>query len=201
MIKRTFRFLLILSLFSCCWGCTPSTEGNGKGPLDEPLVVFLVRHAEKIDESVDPDLNPDGYERAGELARVLSDAGIQYIHSSDFKRTRRTAGPLANQLELEIEIYDKWNLHELAEHVEHRGGRHLVVGHSNTTPALVEIFGGEPGSPIEEIFEYDRLYILSFDRNEVNTVLLRYGPSRSRAPRRNMASSLLVPQTPGSALN
>jgi broad specificity phosphatase PhoE len=165
------------------------------------LVVVLVRHAEKINESVDPDLNQDGYERAGDLARVLSDAGIQFIHSSDFKRTRRTAGPLANQLELEIEIYDKWDLHALADHVKNMGGRHLVVGHSNTTPALVELFGGDPGPPIEEMFEYDRLYILSFDRYEVNTVLLRYGPSCSSTPSSNMASSLLVPQTPGSALN
>lgn len=201
MIIRTFRFLLILSLFFYYRGCIPSTEGNGEGPLDEPLVVFLVRHAEKIDESADPALNRDGYKRAEELARVLSDAGIQFIHSSDFKRTRSTARPLANQLKLEIGIYDKWNLHALAEHVKLLGGRHLVVGHSNTTPALVEIFGGDPGSPIEEVYEYDRLYILSFDRYEVNTVLLRYGPSRSSAPSSNMASSLLVPQIPGSALN
>ena len=38
------------------------------------------------------------------------------------------------------------------------GLRHLVVGHSNTTPPLVELFGGDAGPPIDEASEYDRLY-------------------------------------------
>ncbi|NIT87109.1 MAG: hypothetical protein GWM92_07640, partial [Gemmatimonadetes bacterium] len=40
-------------------------------------------------------------------------------------------------------------------------GRHLVVGHSDTTPRLVTLLGGEPGPPIVEAREYDRLYVLT----------------------------------------
>jgi len=53
-------------------------------------------------------------------------------------------------------------------------GRHLVLGHSNTTPQLVEALGGEPGAPIEEM-EYDRLYIVTLMDGRTSTVLLRFG--------------------------
>ena len=49
-----------------------------------------------------------------------------------------------------------------------------MVGHSNTTPALVEALGGDPGSPIESL-EYDRLYMVTFEGG-VGT----YGPASVR---------------------
>ena len=56
------------------------------------------------------------------------------------------------------------------------GGRHLVVGHSNTVPDLVERLGGDGGEAIEEAGEYDRLYIVTLKREgRASTVLLRYG--------------------------
>ena len=55
------------------------------------------------------------------------------------------------------------------------GGRHLVVGHSNTTPSVVELLGGDPGSKIEKT-EYDRLYIVTIGADgAVSTLLIRYG--------------------------
>jgi broad specificity phosphatase PhoE len=180
-------------------GCYQSS--NGSGTSGDPLTVFLVRHAEKVDQSRDPDLSMEGYRRASELARVLADADIERIFSSDFIRTRETASPLAEALDLRIELYDPRDLYTLAEQLKKDGGRHLVVGHSNTTPALVEILGGDPGSPIIEEYEYDRLYVVSFTGNEVITVLLRYGEFFSSAPSNSRASSLLVPHTSGSALN
>jgi hypothetical protein len=66
---------------------------------------------------------------------------------------------------------------------------------------MVEILGGEPGPAIVEATEYDRLYMLTISKGEVNTVLLRYGKSCSSEPSSISASSLLVPQTSGSALN
>ena len=64
--------------------------------------MFLVRHAEKVDQSKDPDLSPDGYRRAEELACVLADADIEHIHSSDFIRTRLTAAPVAEKFGLDV---------------------------------------------------------------------------------------------------
>ena len=47
---------------------------------------------------------------------------------------------------------------------------------SNTTPPLVELLGGDGGSPIVEASEYDRLYIVTTKEGEpVKSYLTRYG--------------------------
>jgi 2,3-bisphosphoglycerate-dependent phosphoglycerate mutase len=64
----------------------------------------------------------------------------------------------------------------LAADMRAAGGRHLVVGHSDTTPELVGLLGGEPGPAIDEPSEYDRLYIVTIGADgAVTSVLLRYG--------------------------
>lgn len=143
-----------------------------------PLVIFLVRHAEKVDTSSDAALSPAGKVRAQALATTLKDAGINHIHSSDYRRTRNTAAPIATLLAKEIQLYDPLKLSEFATKLKKAQGRHLVVGHSNTTPALAKLLGGESGSPIVEANEFDRLYIITISNDGlVNTVLLRYSGS------------------------
>ncbi|HJN13198.1 MAG: histidine phosphatase family protein [Pirellulaceae bacterium] len=140
------------------------------------LVVFLVRHAEKVDASRDPELSSVGKERAKKLALVLRDANIKHIHSSDFIRTRDTAAPFAARLKLRVELYDPNDLPTLLKKLRQTGDRHLVVGHSTSTPAAVKMLGGKPGSVINEAGEFDRLYIITVDTNgNVSTVLMRYG--------------------------
>jgi 2,3-bisphosphoglycerate-dependent phosphoglycerate mutase len=144
-----------------------------------PTVVYLVRHAEKQDDGTrDPGLTTQGTERAILLSQMLRDAEITQIHSTEFKRTQLTAAPLAESLGLAVTSYDPRDLPAFAAWLKENPGRHLVSGHSNTTPALVAALGGEPGDPIEEAHEYDRLYIVTLSGDgTVATVLLRYGPS------------------------
>ena len=166
-ILFSFSLLALLSL------AHPSPPAD---TAEEPLVVFLVRHAEKVDEGEDPELNAAGRERAGVLAGILRDAGIGHVHSSDFIRTRNTASPTAAVFGLELEIYDPGDLVSLVEHLRATGGRHLVVGHSNTTPGVVELLGGTPGSEIDEPGEFDWLYVVTISAGgEASTVLMRYG--------------------------
>ncbi|MEL6538878.1 MAG: hypothetical protein AAFQ98_25910, partial [Bacteroidota bacterium] len=109
------------------------------------------------------------------LAHSLSNANIGQVHSTDYGRTRETAMPTSHRLGLETALYDPRDLPTFAQQLLAAGGKHLVVGHSNTTPQLVQLLGGEPGTDIHEE-EYDRLYILTVAANgDVNTVLLRYG--------------------------
>ncbi len=199
---RNLKFLLVFIVIVSS-GCIPETKEGAKQGVPDPLVIFLVRHAEKDEVNMEKDsrLTEEGYIRAAELARTLADAEIGFVHSTDYIRTRNTAAPVAELFGLEIELYSKSDLHELADAMKALGGRHLVVGHSKTTPALVEILGGKPGVPIVESTEYDRLYILTIVNDEISTVLLRYGKSCSSEPSRISASSLLVPHTSGSALN
>jgi len=146
---------------------------------DGPVLVYLVRHAEKLDDSRDPPLNEAGKARAVELARVLGDAGITHVWSTDFARTRSTAAPTAEALGVAVQTYDPSKGREFVEELLHTPGRHLVVGHSNTTPALVKLLGGEPGGPISDT-EYDRLYVVVLDGQRVTTTLLRYGVPAGR---------------------
>jgi broad specificity phosphatase PhoE len=186
MIKRCFLrpfFASILTL-ALLTPLGPSLEAfaqpAGEAPAEAPLettVVFLVRHGEKTqDHPHDPSLSHEGLLRAAALADLLADAGIDHIFSSDFIRTRRTVQPLADRLRLSIQPYDPGDLPALAQILRAQPGRHLVSGHSNTTPQLVALLGGEPGEPIDEATEYDRLYILTLAPSGTVTTLLRYGP-------------------------
>jgi len=176
MSVQSFHKLSLVLLVVLISACSLQTEKNPEGRKDVSLQVFLVRHAEKVDQSRDPELTPAGYVRAATLAQTLRSADIEYVHSTDFIRTRKTADPLAAINGLQIDLYDPSDLRGLVEEMYRVGGRHLVVGHSNTTPRMVELLGGEPGLAINEIDEFDRLYLVSVNRRgEVSTVLLRYG--------------------------
>ena len=142
--------------------------------LKSPLIVFVVRHAEKVDESQDSDLSPVGAQRANTISTMLRDCAIEHVHSTDFKRTRRTAAPTANKMNLDVKLYDASDSSALAERMKTIRGRHLVVGHSNTVPELVKLLGGDPGTDIGKN-EYDRLYIVSVGKDETTTLLMRFG--------------------------
>jgi len=163
-VATVAALLLAITLIGC-----PS-------PQQESLVVFLVRHAEKADLGDDPELSATGHERSAALAAALRSSEIEYVHSSDYIRTRDTAAPMATDHGLEVELYDPRELPALVEKLRGTGGRHLVVGHSNTTPSMVELLGGSPGSPIDEKAEYDRLYIVTIGEDgAVSSVMMRYG--------------------------
>lgn len=140
---------------------------------DAPVVVYLVRHAEKVDDSRDPPLSPVGAGRAEALAVILRDAGITHVWSTDFHRTRNTATPTATALGLTVELYNPAAMAEFGARLKATPGRHLVVGHSNTTPGLVKALGGDPKGDILDT-EYNRLYIVTL-QGSVSSVLLRYG--------------------------
>jgi phosphohistidine phosphatase SixA len=158
----------------------------GAGAARAQTIVYLVRHAEPEmpamgATSSNPGLNMAGRERAHALVHVLEEAGITGVLSTDFNRTRQTVTPLAETLGLQVEVYDPHALDALAERLKHTPGRFVVAGHSNTTPQLVSLLGGEPGEPINESYEFDRLYqvVIGAD-GSVTTTLLRYGPVSGR---------------------
>ena len=161
-------FLLLLGVASCA-------PVQAQQPAE--TVVFLVRHAEKAsDDPRDPSLTAEGQTRAQLLAAMLAQTNIDHIYSTDYKRTQQTVAPLSEKLGVEIESYDPRDLEGFAEALRQQPGRLLISGHSNTTPQLVAALGGEPGEPIVEETEYDRLYILTIASDgSVSTVLLRFG--------------------------
>jgi broad specificity phosphatase PhoE len=140
-------------------GTAGREAGQVTTPRSAPRHAFLVRHAEK-DTSVaeDPPLTAAGEARARALADRLADEGIARILASDTRRARDTAAPLAARLGLQVQLYDPARLEDLAGELLWLRDNVLVVGHSNTTGELAGLLGGDPGPPIREADEYDRLY-------------------------------------------
>ena len=122
----------------------------------DAVTVVLVRHAERLDDSGDSPLNDVGQERVERLRTLLADVDFTHVHSTNLTRTRDTASPIAEDDGVELIFYSPGELEQLAETIRATPGRHLVSGHSNTTPQLAEALGGAAHGPIDEM-EYDRL--------------------------------------------
>ena len=148
----------------------------------EPSAIYLVRHGEKASIGHDPALTPQGQLRAHNIATILHRSGIQAIFSTPTTRTLQTARPLAQQLGLKVERYEPAAPEALVEQVKALHGAVLVVGHSNTLPELVRLFGGAPGSDIADD-DYDRLYQLTPSPGGiVRTVVLTSLPASGGVP-------------------
>jgi phosphohistidine phosphatase SixA len=129
--------------------------------LAEPSAIYIVRHAEKAPEGKDPDLTADGQARARNIAAMLQKAGVTHVFSTPTARTRETAQPLAERAGVAIENYDPRAPQALADKVHALDGAVLIVGHSNTVPALVRLLGGDEADKEIPETEYNRLYQLT----------------------------------------
>jgi broad specificity phosphatase PhoE len=122
--------------------------------------VFVVRHGEKVDESVDPLLSAKGQARAQTLARHLRGAGIKAIFVTQYKRTALTAAPLAAALGLKPVMVPAGDAPALVDHIRKHYPEDvvLVVGHSNTVPAILERLGHPDPVTIGDD-EFDNLFV------------------------------------------
>jgi 2,3-bisphosphoglycerate-dependent phosphoglycerate mutase len=104
--------------------------------------IILVRHAEKVDASQDPELSAEGKQRAERLVRAIKKYKPGAIYSTDFKRTRDTVGPMASRRKLQIQTYDARKPAELIDAImKSKTKRFLISGHSNTIPGLANLLG------------------------------------------------------------
>lgn len=108
----------------------------------EPIVstFYFIRHAEKDrtdPENRDPELNQDGLNRAIRWAEVFDDIPLDVIYSTNYERTSMTAAPTSVKKSIDIKYYDPSSLDIEEFKLVNEGKNVLVVGHSNTTPMLV----------------------------------------------------------------
>jgi broad specificity phosphatase PhoE len=114
----------------------------GNSGAQSRKTIILVRHAEKVDASQDPELTDAGKERAERLAKIVKKYKPGAIYSTDFKRTRDTAAPLATRRRLRVETYDAMKPADLIDTImKSKTKRFMIVGHSNTIPGLVNLLG------------------------------------------------------------
>lgn len=128
--------------------------------------VILVRHAEKVDDSRDPELSAAGKARAMALVTALDTVQVDAVLVSQFRRTAMTAAPVAARHRLEPEIVRvRGNAAEYGAAVAARirelprGSTVLVVGHSNTLAPTIAALGGPAIADLCD-GEYARLFVL-----------------------------------------
>lgn len=173
LYRLTFGISLLTLVSNCS---TPATKVIESLELAEPTTIFLVRHAEK-DYGHDPNLTQDGHERAERLAFMLKNVKLDAIYSTDTRRTRQTAEPVATAKNLPIKSYTMFDIDVLARVIKrkHTGQTILVVGHSNTTPALTTLLA-EP--QIYERFselDYTNFYVVTLTKGyEPKVLQLRF---------------------------
>ena len=170
---KVFPFLLLLILLAHC-SSTAGGQTDGEGGADgDPTVFYLLRHAEK--DSVggdDPALLPAGERRAANLAERLGDEPVAAVYATAFRRTEGTARPLAERLSLPVTTYDAGQPARLVTEwkQQYRGRTIVVVGHSNSTPTLLnELIGENTYPPLSEE-EYSMLYRVTIGPSGVATV-------------------------------
>lgn len=149
-------------------------------PTDPPALEFVVvRHAEKaLGAGDDPPLTASGRARAEAVAQALGDATVVAVYSTAYARTQQTAAPTASMHGLPVTTYDAREpagAFAARLRAAHDRGTVLVVGHSNTVPAIAAALCGCDVPPMDET-EYDRQLVVTVDADG-NAIL-----STSRMP-------------------
>lgn len=142
----------------------------------EITTVFIVRHAEKAAGGSNPPLSAAGQARAAELARVLTDEGIDAVFVTEFIRTQQTGAPTAAAAGVAAQQYPATDAQGLADTIiaNESGGRILVVGHSNTVDDIASALGANGLSDLDED-QFDRLFVVHRFVGSAHLDQLRYG--------------------------
>ncbi len=139
--------------------------------------VILVRHAERAGTMAGEEgISAVGRCRAEALAKVLADAGVKRVFTSEVARTRETAEPLARMIGIRPEIVPAKDVDQLVAKLRAGGPGDvaLVVGHSNTVPQIVERLGAGKAPAIGDD-EYDRMFVVTLTGTKQASLLaLRY---------------------------
>lgn len=129
---------------------------------DSATIMVLVRHAEKDTMKNDPPLTEAGQARAEKLAAILADFPVDGVYSTKYQRNTQTVTPTAKGHNQAIQIYEAHDSTFAQMLTEKQvGKRLLIVGHSNTTPALInQLLGREELAQLEES-DYGNIYIVA----------------------------------------
>ena len=168
ILRNIKTIVLLLAVFALVEACKES----GKIYVSEKentSVYYFIRHAEK-DRSDSTNKNPSltiqGLERANKWALFFKDKNIAAVYSTNYKRTQQTALPIAKEQNLEIISYISKELISEKFIADNKGKNIVIVGHSNTTPELVNSLLGE--KKYEDIAdrENNNVFIVTLTKNK-----------------------------------
>lgn len=173
-------------------GCGPSCNCNGPMPEAADVTVYVIRHAEKqavegdtpmsmsAISADDPPLSSAGQLRAMGLVEDLPVREIDAIYVTKTKRSYDTASAVMALTGIEPIYYPPRDVEGLVARLRKRHGeRVLVVGHSNTVPALLQGLGVQ--EPIEIADDqYGDLWIVTVTATGTTLEVRRFGESVAR---------------------
>jgi phosphohistidine phosphatase SixA len=148
---RPLAALLLFALASC----------STTAPEPPAPSYYVMRHLQKA-EGADPALSEVGRQNAELLARLIEGHPPRAVYASTTRRARETAQPTAARYGLAIKEYDPGDTPALVARVRAEAGPVLIVGHSNTVPAIVQALGGGAIGEIGEE-DYGTLFRISRD--------------------------------------
>lgn len=162
------RKLLLLALAAATGiAASPSAQS----PNAPATTVVIVRHAEAVPNAGnDPVLSEAGIARADALAAALKDAGVAAVFTTQYQRTALTGQSVATAMNVPLAKaaiaggpagLDGYVKQTVADVLAKYAGRTVViVGHSNTVPALVKGFtGAEVGEIAHD--SYDQMFVVT----------------------------------------
>lgn len=154
-------------------------EGNSVVLDSIKKVYYLMRHAEKDSLPKDnPNLTEKGIKRGTLLADILRQTRVDAIYSTFYTRTLFTVDSLADIKAMTISPYEHKNLRLLVDALQ--SDDHIrsvvIVGHSNSTPALANsLVGKEVFNTTFDESDYDNFVIVYEKINGQKEVLkLKY---------------------------
>ena len=174
-MRLTSVALLFVLIIAACQPAPPEQETDLK--KDPLTTIMLVRHMEKDTVQQDPPLSEAGLERAEALGQLLQDADLDAIFSSDYLRTMQSAEAVKYYHPLDIQVYDPSELDHMVSNLEanYLGKTILIVGHSNTTPALLNRLTRTADYATFPEFAYGDLYIVNRNQHTAAVTRLHFG--------------------------
>lgn len=150
--------------------------------MAQTSTYILIRHAEKDTSQAgstmmqsDPPLALLGQERALRLVKQLEGYSPGIIYSTNFTRTKSTVAPLCKVWHTEPIIYDHKKLDVFAaDLLALQNKTVVVVGHSNTTPALVNLLIKEKKFESLDESVYNKIFIVKFIDNKYVINVIEY---------------------------
>ena len=145
---------------------TTSDKSPEEQQKDELTTFYFIRHAEKAtDQGSDPELTESGKNRAGQWVNYFFLKDVDHVISSDFKRTRETATPLAKSKKLPVELYDVSKVDGVSLLETYRGKTVALYGHSNTIHAYANALQKDSIYNELEESDYNHFFIVRVDKD------------------------------------
>jgi broad specificity phosphatase PhoE len=151
---RPARALFAVAVLSCATLAAPAEAARA---------VIVIRHAEKTAEPAgDPELSLQGEDRAIALTRFMRHNKVDAIFTSELRRTKDTAAVLARQRSIAPVVVNADDTKGLVAKIRALPDDAvvLVVGHSNTVPAILAALGVTDKVSIRDD-EYGRVFVVT----------------------------------------